>query len=100
LLGGWPMNAAITLPSHARCENACRAGLLHSLLLVPYFSWLRSHAVTTPIATISKLGETHVPSRLESAWDRFQPLFKGVLGESALWSRFCFVHLLSAGRSI
>jgi len=35
--------------------------LLHSLLLVPYFSWQRSHAVHHRFTNNITIGETHVP---------------------------------------
>ena len=35
--------------------------LLHSLLLVPYFSWQRSHAVHHRFTNNVTNGETHVP---------------------------------------
>ncbi|APD47195.1 fatty acid desaturase [Synechococcus sp. CS-602] len=74
-------------------ENA--VGLvLHSLLLVPYFSWLRSHAVHHANCNHLEAGETHVPSLLESAWGSFSLWFKGVLGESAYGVVSVVVHLL------
>jgi fatty acid desaturase len=41
--------------------------VLHSALLVPYFSWQRSHAVHHRATNQLDLGETHVPKRAESA---------------------------------
>lgn len=35
--------------------------ILHSLMLVPYFSWQRSHAVHHQYTNHMELGETHVP---------------------------------------
>jgi len=53
--------------------------LLHSLLLVPYFSWQRSHAVHHALTNHLDLGETHVPLRDTTpggqAWRRWQETF-------------------------
>lgn len=38
---------------------------LHSLFLVPYYSWQRSHAVHHQFTNHMELGETHVPEALE-----------------------------------
>lgn len=40
--------------------------ILHSLLLVPYYSWQRSHAVHHQYTNHMELGETHVPEAIES----------------------------------
>ena len=37
--------------------------LLHSLFLVPYYSWQRSHAVHHQFTNHAELGETHVPEK-------------------------------------
>ncbi len=52
--------------------------VLHSALLVPYFSWQRSHAVHHARTNHLDLGETHVPARDTSpggkAWQRWQEI--------------------------
>ncbi|MGI9596596.1 MAG: fatty acid desaturase [Acidimicrobiales bacterium] len=54
----------------AFCDNrAVQDGIgfvLHSLLLVPYFSWQRSHAIHHAKTNHVTDGETHVPKRAES----------------------------------
>lgn len=47
--------------------------VLHSALLVPYFSWQHSHAVHHSFTNHLDDGETHVPRRSDDATDR-QPL--------------------------
>ena len=37
--------------------------IIHSIMLVPYFSWQRSHAVHHQYTNHMELGETHVPER-------------------------------------
>lgn len=40
--------------------------IIHSIMLVPYFSWQRSHAVHHQYTNHMELGETHVPEKNES----------------------------------
>jgi len=40
--------------------------ILHSALLVPYYSWQRSHAVHHQYTNHMELGETHVPESITS----------------------------------
>jgi len=60
--------------------------VLHTALLVPYFSWQRSHAVHHSRTNHAEEGETHVPSLAENEG----PIFgmKKVLGEGP----FAIVH--------
>ncbi|MCT0198873.1 fatty acid desaturase [Synechococcus sp. CS-1325] len=68
--------------------------VLHSLLLVPYFSWQRSHAVHHSHCNHLEAGETHVPSLGESPWAGFTVKLKRVVGESAYGMVSILVHLL------
>lgn len=38
---------------------------IHSIMMVPYFSWQRSHAVHHKFTNHMELGETHVPEKIE-----------------------------------
>jgi len=40
--------------------------IIHSIMLVPYYSWQRSHAVHHQYTNNMELGETHVPEAIET----------------------------------
>lgn len=57
--------------------------VLHSLLLVPYFSWQRSHAVHHARTNHLDEGETHVPDRADSVAARRATRLRSRLGPDA-----------------
>jgi fatty acid desaturase len=56
---------------------------LHSALLVPYFSWQRSHAVHHARTNHLDLGETHVPARDTSPHGKANRWWQETIGDEA-----------------
>ena len=78
----------------SRAVENCVGFVLHSLLLVPYFSWQRSHAVHHANCNHLESGETHVPSIRGSAEAKFSIKLKRFLGPSAYAAISSTIHLL------
>lgn len=57
--------------------------VLHSALLVPYFSWQRSHSVHHAKTNHLDEGETHVPARTTNGGGRADKRQRALLGEDA-----------------
>ena len=68
--------------------------ILHSLLLVPYFSWQRSHAVHHANCNHLEAGETHVPPRSGSSSGRFVAGLRKRLGKNVYGVVSLFTHLV------
>lgn len=54
--------------------------IFHSILLVPYFSWQRSHSVHHANTNHITDGETHVPVAIDSKWPSGKKVLSKVLG--------------------
>jgi fatty acid desaturase len=67
--------------------------LLHSALLVPYYSWQRSHAVHHARTNHVSEGETHCPYTAESVSGRASLAARGALGEAPFAVVQLFTHL-------
>jgi fatty acid desaturase len=68
--------------------------VLHSLLLVPYFTWARSHAVHHAHCNHLEEGETHVPPRAESHSGRITESLRVRLGLPLFGCVSLFSHLV------
>lgn len=68
--------------------------VLHSLLLVPYFSWARSHAVHHAHCNHLEEGETHVPPREDSPSGRVTEALRQRLGYRLFGWVSLFSHLI------
>ncbi|KAK4538261.1 hypothetical protein CDCA_CDCA16G4286 [Cyanidium caldarium] len=69
--------------------------VLHSLLLVPYFSWQRSHAVHHSRTNHLDEGETHVPHSAYAAAGQSNLWMHRMLGTDAFGVLNVLAHLLS-----
>lgn len=72
--------------------------VIHSAMLVPYFSWQRSHAVHHQYTNHMELGETHVPDTADSGSLKLRASFVEKLGAKRgmqLWGATqAFLHLV------
>jgi fatty acid desaturase len=68
--------------------------VLHSLLLVPYHCWARSHAVHHAHCNHLEEGETHVPPRAETLSGRATEALKERLGRHLFGAVSLFNHLV------
>nr|AAO23565.1 delta 12 fatty acid desaturase [Phaeodactylum tricornutum] len=75
--------------------------IIHSIMLVPYFSWQRSHAVHHQYTNHMELGETHVPDRADKEGEKSLALRQFMLdsfgkdkGMKAYGGLQSFLHLI------
>mmetsp|Transcript_11509 Transcript_11509/g.13584 ORF Transcript_11509/g.13584 Transcript_11509/m.13584 type:complete len:473 (+) Transcript_11509:49-1467(+) len=71
--------------------------IIHSIMLVPYYSWQRSHAVHHLYTNHMELGETHVPERYEGEGAGSYAVRKFIVSKFGLkvWGGFqATLHLL------
>lgn len=68
--------------------------VLHSLMLVPYYAWARSHAVHHAHCNHLEEGETHVPPRAESTSGLVTESLKQRLGYGLFGWVSLFSHLI------
>ena len=74
--------------------EACVGFVLHSLLLVPYHCWARSHAVHHAHCNHLEEGETHVPPRASSPTGQLTEALKQKLGLRLFGWVSLFNHLV------
>ncbi|CAE7234191.1 FAD2 [Symbiodinium sp. CCMP2456] len=67
--------------------------VLHSALMVPYFSWQRSHAVHHSKTNHMTEGETHVPRLQKGSANKYQNLAKW-FGQSSVAATRMITHLV------
>lgn len=74
--------------------EACVGFVLHSLLLVPYHCWARSHAVHHAHCNHLEEGETHVPPRVSSPTGKITEELRQKLGRRLFGWVSLFNHLV------
>ena len=71
--------------------------ILHSVMLVPYFSWQRSHAVHHQYTNHIELGETHVPETESTSSENRQKFIDNLGPRNGIraWGIYqLFMHLV------